>query len=81
VRLVSKNVNLGNLTNHPKDPRSILATFVSGHGAHNDFFPNEVKHNKWLVVLSHPYKNISGNVGNAVVVAYLRGESVPKELV
>jgi hypothetical protein len=81
VRLVSENVNLGNLTNHPKIPRSILATLVSGHGAHNDFFSKEVKRTKWLPVRSHPYKDIFGNVRDVVVVAYLRSETVLEELV
>jgi hypothetical protein len=62
VRLIGENINLDNLTNHPKDPRSILATLVSGHRSHNNFFPNEVKHTKCLPIWSHPHKDIFGNV-------------------
>jgi hypothetical protein len=40
VRLVGENINPRHLTNHLEDPRSILATLVGGHGAHNNFFPN-----------------------------------------
>jgi hypothetical protein len=81
VRLVCENVNLGDLTNHLKDPRSILATLLSGHESHDDFFPNEVKHTKSFLIRSHPCKYFLGNVRNIVVVAYLRSEGVAEELV
>jgi hypothetical protein len=55
VRLVRENINPHHLTNHLEDPRSILATLVGGHRAHNDFLPNEVKDAKVFLPRCHPY--------------------------
>jgi hypothetical protein len=81
VSLVGENVNLDNLTNHLKDPRSILATLLSGHRAHNNLFPNEVKYTKLSSIQSHPHKHFFGNIGDIVVVTYLRSEGILKELI
>jgi hypothetical protein len=37
VRFIGEDINSGHLTNHLEDPRSILTTLFSGHGAHNNF--------------------------------------------
>jgi hypothetical protein len=81
MRLVSENVNASHLTNHLEDPRGILTTLVSGHKAHNDLLPNEVKYNEILFPRCHPHKYILSNVGDVVVVTNLRSESIAKELV
>jgi hypothetical protein len=62
VSLVCKNVNFGNLTYHPENLGGILTGLACGHGAHNDLFPNEVKHTKVLSIWSHLHKNVFGNV-------------------
>jgi hypothetical protein len=81
VGLVHATVNSGDLTNHLEDPRSILATLVCGHGAHNYFSPNEVKHTKGLLIETDPHKQIFSDLRDVVVVAYLRRHSVPEKLV
>jgi hypothetical protein len=81
VRLVGENVNFGDLTNHLENLRSILATLLCRHGAHDDLFPNEIKHTKGFLIRSHPHKYFFGNVGDIVVVAYLRSESVTENLI
>jgi hypothetical protein len=53
--LVGEDINSRHLTNHLKDPRGILAALVSGHGAHNDLFPNEVEYTKVFLVRCHPH--------------------------
>jgi hypothetical protein len=80
MRLVGENVNVDHLANHLEHPRGIL-TLVSGHEAHNDLFPNEVKYTEVLFPRCHPHKYILGNVGDVVVVTNLRSESIAKELV
>jgi hypothetical protein len=62
VSLVGENINLDNLTYHPKNPRGILTALICGHRAHNDLLPNEVKHTEVLSIRSHPHKNVLGNV-------------------
>jgi hypothetical protein len=74
VRLVNENVDSDDLTNHLKYPRGVLETLLSGHGAHNYLFPNEIKHTKSCSIRSHPHKYLLGNVGDIVVVTYLRSE-------
>jgi hypothetical protein len=81
VRLVGGNVNSGHLTYHLEDPRGILTTLVCGHGGHNDLLPNEIKDTKVFFPRCHPHKNILGNVGDVVVVADLRSESVEEKLI
>jgi hypothetical protein len=81
VRLVGENINPRHLTNHLEDPRSILATLVGGHGAHNNFLPNEIKDAKVLFPQCHPHKNLFGHIGDVGVVADLRSESIAKKLV
>jgi hypothetical protein len=68
VSIVRANVNFDDLTNHIEDLRRILAT-------------NEVKHTKGLLIRTHPHKQIFGDVGDVVVVTYLRSHGVPEELV
>jgi hypothetical protein len=71
VRLVLENINPRHLTNHLEDPRSILATLVGGHGAHNNFLPNEVKDAKVLFPRCHPHKNFFGHIGDVGIVTDL----------
>jgi hypothetical protein len=56
VGLVGEDVNSRHLTNHLEYPRGILATLVGGHGAHNDFLPNEVEYAKVFLARCHPHK-------------------------
>jgi hypothetical protein len=58
-----------------------LATLVGGHGAHNNFFPNEVKDAKVLLPRCHPHKNLFCHIGNVGIVTDLRSEGVAEELV
>jgi hypothetical protein len=81
VRLVGENVNSGHLTNHLEDPRGILTTLVCGHRAHNNLFPNLIKHTKVLFPWCHPHKNVLGYVGDVVVVVDLWSECIAEELV
>jgi hypothetical protein len=81
VRFVGENVNAGHLTNHLENPRGILTALVSGHRAHNDLLPNEIKHTEVLFPRRHPHKYVLGNVGDVVVVTDLRSECIAKGLV
>jgi hypothetical protein len=81
MRLIGENVNVGHLTNHLEDPRGILTTLVSEHGAHNDLLLNEVKYTEVLFPRCHLHTYILGNVGDVVVVTNLRSESIEKKLV
>jgi hypothetical protein len=76
VRLVGENVNSGHLTNHLENPKGILTTLVSRHGAHNDPLPNKIKNTEVLFPQCHPHKNVLCNVGDVVVVTDLRSECV-----
>jgi hypothetical protein len=81
MSLFGEDINSCHLTGHLEYPRSILATLVGGHGAHNDFFPNEVEYAKVLLSRCHPHKNLFCHVGDIGVVTYLGSDSVAKELV
>jgi hypothetical protein len=71
MSLVGEDINSRHLTNHLEYPRSILATLVGGHGAHNDFLPNEVEDAKILLSRCHPHKNLFCHIGDIGVVTYL----------
>jgi hypothetical protein len=81
VTFIGENINSRHLTNHLEDPRSILATLVCRHGAHNNFLPNEIKYAKVFFSRCHPHKNFFGHIGDVGIVTDLRSESVAKKLV
>jgi hypothetical protein len=58
-----------------------LATLVGGHGAHNNFLPNEIKDAKVLFPRCHPHKNLCGHIGDVGIVADLRSEGIAEKLV
>jgi hypothetical protein len=81
VRFIGEDINSGHLTNHLEDPRSILTALVSGHRAHNNFFPNEIKDTKWFFPWCHPHKNFLGHIEDVGVVTDLRSEGIAEKLI